>query len=307
MTNGNSSLKANSLKAWMMCCRPKTWAIALSPVLVGLAIAFFDRHTLDWTVALATILLSVLMQAISNMENDAAYTRRNAERTNRKGLPRATSLGLLSVSRVEKAIVFLGFIVALDTLYLMISGGWVIIFISVASIVAAYLYMGGPKPLAFTPISEVVCFVFFGITAVCGTYYLQTQSFSLSCFFASCSVGFLATAVLVINNYRDIVHDASVKRMTLAVLLGPQKTRLLYTCLILLPFMACAGIILSDLRLYPVTIVLLVLPKCLFLIKTLPRQQDEALNAILFSTVKLELSFSSLLTVSVVAASLLNF
>ncbi|HBN73958.1 MAG TPA: hypothetical protein DD376_04375 [Sutterella sp.] len=145
------------------------------------------------------------------------------------------------------------------------------------------------------------------MTAVCGTYYLQTQSFSLSCFFASCSVGFLATAVLVINNYRDIVHDASVKRMTLAVLLGPQKTRLLYTCLILLPFMACAGIILSDLRLYPVTIVLLVLPKCLFLIKTLPRQQDEALNAILFSTVKLELSFSSLLTVSVVAASLLNF
>ena len=98
------TIEKSSLAAWIMCSRPKTWAIALSPVFVGLAVAFFDTHTIDWSVALATLLLSVLMQAISNMENDAAYTRRNAERSNRKGLPRATSLGLLSVARGEKAI-----------------------------------------------------------------------------------------------------------------------------------------------------------------------------------------------------------
>ena len=100
------TIKKSSLASWIMCSRPKTWAIALSPVLVGLSVAFFDTHTIDWSIALATILLSVLMQAISNMENDAAYTRRNAERANRKGLPRATSLGLLSVARVEKPFAY---------------------------------------------------------------------------------------------------------------------------------------------------------------------------------------------------------
>ena len=300
------TIEKSSLAAWIMCSRPKTWAIALSPVFVGLAVALFDTHTIDWSVALATLLLSVLMQAISNMENDAAYTRRNAERSNRKGLPRATSLGLLSVARVEKAICLLGVFVAVDTIFLMISGGWVIVLISIASIVAAYLYMGGPKPLAYTPLSELVCFIFFGITAVCGTYYLQTHSLSVSCFLASCAVGSFATAVLVINNYRDIVHDASVNRRTLAVLLGPEKTRLLYTCLVLFPFASCFGMILSDYRLLTVAIVLLPLPACLHLMKTLPKTQGEALNVVLFSTVKLELFFSVLLALSIVTAALLN-
>ena len=188
----------------------------------------------------------------------------------------------------------------------MISGGWVIVLISIASIVAAYLYMGGPKPLAYTPLSELVCFLFFGITAVCGTFYLQTRTLSFSCFFASCAVGFLATAVLVVNNYRDIAHDASVNRITLAVLLGEKETRLLYAGLVLLPFVACVGMILSDFRLLPVLIVLLLARQCLHLIKTLPQQQGQELNAVLFATVKLELKFSALLAFSIITAGLLT-
>lgn len=287
----------NSLAAWTMCCRPKTWGVALCPVFVGLAFAFFETHTLQWGIALATALLSVLMQAITNMENDAAYTRRKAERSNRKGLPRATSLGLLSISAVEKAILLLAGIVALDTAYLLYQGGWAIVLISICSVVAAYLYMGGPKPLAYTPFSECVCFIFFGLVAVCGTYYLQTKSLSSYAVLGGCAVGFLATAVLVVNNYRDISHDASIERKTLAVVLGKKATARLYAILIYLPFVVSFVLIALDFSFRPILATLFFIPSCKNLFKRLTTLEGDALNNVLFSTVQLELRFSLALSI----------
>lgn len=297
-----TEVKKNSLAAWLMCARPKTWAIALCPVFVGLAISFWELHSIHWSIALATALLSILMQAITNMENDAAYTKRKAERKDRKGLPRATSLGLLKVETVEKAILFLAFLVVLDTLYLLYQGGWVIVVISICSVIAAYVYMGGPKPLAYTPLSELICFIFFGLVAVCGTFYLQTKSFSLFSFLAGCAVGFLATAVLVVNNYRDIAHDASVNRTTLAVVLGEKQTALLYSLLIYAPFAVCLVLVALDVSLWPVlgTFVFFLQNKKLSC--QLRQLKGNDLNAVLFATVKLELRFSLLFSLLILAA-----
>lgn len=302
----SEDIKKNSFAAWLMCSRPKTWAIALCPVFVGLAFSFWQLHSIHWPIALATALLSILMQAITNMENDAAYTKRKAERSDRKGLPRATSLGLLSVATVEKAIFFLAFLVVLDTLYLLYQGGWVIVLISLSSVVAAYVYMGGPKPLAYSPFSEVICFIFFGLVAVCGTFYLQTKSFSTFSFLAGCAVGFLATAVLVVNNYRDAAHDESVNRMTLAVVLGEKATQTLYTCLIYAPLVVCLILVMLDFSLWPILGTLIFFVPNKNLSCQLRQLKGNDLNAVLFATVKLELRYSLLFSLLIIVASFLG-
>ncbi len=291
-----------AFKAWMTAARPKTWGVALAPVFIGLSCALMDTGRIDFLVAAATALLSVLMQAITNMENDAGYTKKKAETGNRTGLPRATSLGWLTVAQVERGIKLLAAIALLDTAYLISVGGWIMALITVSSIICAYCYMGGPKPLAYTPFSEFCVFLFFGLTAVCGTYYLQTGVLSGACIALASAMGMIATAVLVVNNYRDIEHDASIGRKTLAVVLGLKRTETLYATLLLAPFVLIA-VTAANLAAWPLIIVAAAIPKAMQLIRILPTKRAYELNPVLFATVKLELMFSALLT----AGSLLQW
>ncbi len=286
-------------KAWMTAARPKTWGVALAPVFIGLSVALMETGRLNWLVALATGLLSVLMQVITNMENDAGYTKKKAEKSNRKGLPRATSLGWLTVSQVEAAIKMLAAVAAMDTIYLISVGGWIMALITVSSVVCAYCYMGGPKPLAYTPFSEFCVFLFFGLTAVCGTYYLQTGCVSACAATVASAMGMIATAVLVVNNYRDIEHDASIGRRTLAVVLGIKNTERLYKTLLLTPFALVAALS-FILPAFPLLIAAAALPKAIGLIREMPTKRAFELNSVLFSTVKLELMFSALLTIGAI-------
>lgn len=289
----------------MACCRPKTWSIALAPVLTGLSIALATKGSLNWPVVVATLLISVLMQAISNMENDAGYTKRKAENNKRKGLPRATANGWLSVQAVESAIKLLGLIAALDTAFLIYHGGWVMLLICISSIVAAYCYMGGPRPIAYTPFGEVVVFLFFGLVAVCGTYYLQTLSVNLTSILCAASVGFIAAAVLAVNNYRDLEHDASVGRNTLAVYLGKKGMEKLFYVLITIPYILLLLIILCYNEFWPLALTLVTLPKALSTGKKLPTKEGTELNAVMFDTIQLELQFSLCITLGGVLTYLL--
>ncbi len=286
-------------KAWMTAARPKTWGVALAPVFIGLSCALMQTGSIDLKVALATALLSVLMQAITNMENDAGYTKKKAEKGNRKGLPRATSLGWLTVAEVERAIRLLAVAAIVDTAYLISVGGAVMALITAASIICAYCYMGGPKPLAYTPFSELCVFLFFGLTAVCGTFYLQTGKLTIACAVMACAMGMIATAVLVVNNYRDIAHDASIGRRTLAVLMGERRTEALYEALLTGPFILTAALAIG-LKAPAFIIVAAALPQARKLIRTLPEKRAYELNPVLFATVKLELLFSALTTLGAV-------
>ncbi len=281
----------------MIASRPKTWGVAISPVLTGLAIALSDTGLFDPFIAFLTALLAIVMQVISNMENDAGYTKRKAERSNRKGLPRATSLGLLSIQQVERAIVFLAIIALAITAYFIFAVSWGFLIITLASIAAAYLYMGGPKPIAYTPFGEVVVLLFFGLIAVCGTYYLQVQTISFNVLIVGLALGLIASSVLLVNNYRDRLHDASINRQTLVVILGEKKSLVVYQCFLYIPYLLVLGLVFVQLDRWPYLISFASLPAVISLPRLLKNNEGYELNSVLFSTVKLELLFALTLTV----------
>ena len=261
-------------------------------MVAALAITVSDSGVFHTFTAILTVLLAVLMQVISNLENDAGYTKRKAERSNRRGLPRATSLDLLSVDQVENAIKLLVIFALIITCYFIYVAGWVFLAVTLFSVIVAYLYMGGPRPIAYTPLGELTVLVFFGLVATCGTYYLQLQTLSWVIIIASIALGLIAAAVLCVNNFRDREHDKSIGRTTLCVVLGKKKSILAYQLMIFTPFFLIACIAFYDPSRYPYLMVFFSLPSAIKLPKQLLIQSGEDLNFTLFSTVKLEVIFS---------------
>ncbi|MCF0253174.1 MAG: 1,4-dihydroxy-2-naphthoate octaprenyltransferase [Duodenibacillus sp.] len=298
--------EVTKVKAWLTCIRPPTWGVAIAPVLMGLAFALVQSGSLNWPVALATLLVSVMMQTISNMENDAGYTKRKAERGNRKGLPRATANGWLTVRQVETAIGGVAFLAALDTCYLIYHGGFVFFGLLLASTVAAYCYMGGSRPIAYTPCGELMVFIFFGLVAVCGTYYLQTLELTPEILLGACAAGCVAANVLVVNNTRDIEHDASVNRRTLAVTLGRSRMLRIYKVLLFLPFALLIAAALLDHRLFGLVAVVILVPQALELAEDIKSSYGDAMSAIMFGTIKMEMKIAFLTTAVLAATRLLQ-
>lgn len=284
------------MAAWLLAIRPKTFGVAVSPVIAALAVTLSDTGKVNILVAILTALLAILMQAITNMENDAGYSKRKAERGNRKGLPRATSLDLLSVQEVELAIKITGIFALAITGYFIYITHWGFLLITVASIAVAYLYMGGPKPIAYTPYGEIVVFIFFGLTAVCGTYYLQLSDISMTVTIVGCALGLMASAVLCVNNYRDRKHDESIERYTMAVVLGKELSILAYKLMLFVPYGLMLAIVALDSSRYPYLLSWVTLPIAWKLPKDLITKDGIALNGTLFATVKLEVLFAVTLT-----------
>lgn len=294
-----------ALRAWSAFCRPKTWGVAAAPVLAALALCYSEQHVFDPLVALFTLTIAILMQAISNMENDLGYTERKAETGNRRGLPRATARGWISLPTARAAIRGAIALAALNTAVLVWFGGWGFAVVGAASAAAAYCYMGGPKPIAYTPFSELLVIVFFGLTAVCGTFYLQAGFISLNAALLGAALGCMAAAVLVVNNFRDREHDASVGRRTLAVVLPEKASLRLFDALITLPYFLVAAMVVKDMSYWPYFLVMASFPDCMKLPDKLRKLRHEELNAVMFGCVKLEVKFSLLFTLGAVIQSLL--
>ncbi len=304
--NQKTEIRPGSLQAWIACVRPKTFGVALAPVLVGITLALSETGSGKLLLGILTIAFAVAVQALTNMENDVGYTKRKANRTNRKGLPRATNEGWLSVEEVDRAVKILGGVLVLISLALVAIGGWVVLAIGAASVAAAYLYMGGPKPLAYTPWSELVVFIFFGLVAVNGTYYLQTGTVSLISMIGGCACGSIGASVLIVNNWRDIQHDASVGRRTLAVLLGPRSYTMLYIGSLVLPFLLIAGIVVLFPQHFPYLLSLAAAPKVRNLVRGFRTEQGDDLNRVMFGTVGLEMLFALLLSIGALLDAILH-
>ena len=253
-------VRAGSLQAWSAAVRPRSLPVAVSPVLVGAAFGFERTGAIDGWAALMALGASLLMQVVSNLQNDVGYTVRGAERSGtRTGLPRATANGWLSVRHVRLAIIVCALLAAALGVALVAWRGWPVLAIGVASLLAALAYMGGPRPIAYTPFGEATVFLFFGLVAVVGTDWLLTGGTSLSTALAACAVGLLAAAALAVNNHRDIAHDRLVGRRTFAVCAGESGSRQLFAALLfgpfaLLPLLALvmqSGALLLPLLLWP--------------------------------------------------------
>lgn len=288
----HTEIRPMSVRAWLAFVRPVTLGVAVAPVLASLALVYYENQVLQIPLAIFTMTLAVLMQVISNMQNDYGYTLRKAERVDRKGLPRATANQWIPMSVARKAIFFTMFLALCNTGIMIYFGGWAFLFIGISSIFMAWAYMGGPKPIAYTPWGEITVLIFFGLIAVVGTNYLQTHEITFSSLGLGFAIGSIATAVLLVNNWRDRVHDQRVGRCTLAVCLSDCAVIYLYRFLLLLPY--CVIFILVFLQQLPWTslIVFFTLWKAWKLTVDFTKKQGNDLNDVLKGTVSLEMQFA---------------
>jgi 1,4-dihydroxy-2-naphthoate octaprenyltransferase len=295
------SIEPGSWDAWRVALRPKTLWIATIPVVVGTCLAAGLAGAYDTGIALIALTAAVMMQVVTNLQNDVGYTERGGETGTRVGLPRATANGWLGAREVKRAIVAAIVVAQVVALPLMIRGGLPIVATSVASTVAAWAYMGGPRPIAYTPYGELVVFVFFGLVAVGGTWYVQAGTLGAAPVIAGAAIGMHAAAVLLVNNFRDRAHDATTGRRTLAVALGREGSLRLYAALLLAPF--GLAVLLAWLAATAwLALPLAALPWAFGLIRALVRAGSGlALNAMLFRTVLLEVAYGMLLSAGALA------
>jgi 1,4-dihydroxy-2-naphthoate polyprenyltransferase len=223
-----------------MAARLRTLPAAIAPVLVGSAAADFDAAGGDfrWAAFVAALIGSVFIQIGTNLANDYSDAKRGADTVDRLGPVRVTSAGLVAPRRVLYAT-WLAFGVAVAAgIYLATVAGAVIVVVGAASIVAGVLYTGGPRPYGYAGLGELFVFLFFGLVAVNGSYYVQLEHLDWLPFGLSVAVGCLSTAILVVNNVRDIDTDRRAGKRTLAVRLGRDRTRRLYLGLVALAYVA---------------------------------------------------------------------
>lgn len=218
------------LTVWLLASRPATLPAAVVPVLVGTAVgaARAAFRPLPFVAALAGALL---IQVATNFANDYSDFHRGADTEHRLGPTRVTQSGLLSPAQVRRAIVVTFGLAVLVGLYLIQVGGWPILAIGVASILAGLAYTGGPWPFGYHGLGDVFVFAFFGLVAVMGSAYLQTGDWGADALLAAIPVGVLATNILVVNNLRDLPTDRVAGKGTLAVRIGERATRAQYAAL----------------------------------------------------------------------------
>jgi 1,4-dihydroxy-2-naphthoate octaprenyltransferase len=228
-----------TMKSWLLAARPKTLSASVVPVLMGTALAPFPPKWLIFACALAGALF---IQIGTNLVNDALDFRKGADTSERVGPIRVTQAGLLSAERVLLAAYVCFGIAAVFGIPLILRGGWPLLAIGVASIIAAYAYTGGPYPLAYNGLGEIFVMAFFGVVAVGGSFYVQTLTLDRAVNIAGVAAGSLATVLLVINNLRDVPSDARTGKRTMAVRFGEGFARGEAIFFALLPF-ACTIVI----------------------------------------------------------------
>ena len=211
---------------WILAARPKTLPAGAGPVLIGIALSY-RWESFDLLAAVLTLICALLLQVSSNLINDYYDGVSGLDNEERLGPPRAVSLGLIPANRVKKGFqLTLGLSLILGT-YLMFQGGWPIIIIGLSSLFFAWAYTGGPFPLSYFGLGELAAFLFFGPIAVYGTWFLQTKQLvpPNNVIFMGCGVGLISSALMGVNNLRDISGDKSQGKTTIATILGAQGMR----------------------------------------------------------------------------------
>jgi 1,4-dihydroxy-2-naphthoate octaprenyltransferase len=224
-----------------MAARPRTLPAALAPVLVGSAAAWAaidaaDGASFSGARFAAAVIGAVFIQIGTNLANDYSDAKRGADTVDRLGPVRVTAAGLVAPRRVLYATWGAFAVAALAGLYLTIVVGPEILAIGILSIAAGILYTGGPRPYGYEGLGEVFVFLFFGLVAVNGSYYVQLEDLRALPVLLSVPIGLLSAAILVVNNVRDIDTDRRAGKRTLAVRIGRERSRDLYVAAIALAY-----------------------------------------------------------------------
>jgi 1,4-dihydroxy-2-naphthoate octaprenyltransferase len=300
--------RPRGVRVWLLAIRPETLPAAVSGVIVGLGAALAGgAFRLD--TALGCLAVALLLQVLANLANDLSDHRRGADTPDRAGPTRVAAAGLVSERQLEIAIVLVIALAGLTGLWLVIVGGPVLLALGVLAIVAALAYTGGPFPYGYRALGEVFVFVFFGLVAVVGTAYLQVFRVEPVFVLAAIAQGALITAILVVNNLRDIPTDAAAGKRTLAVVLGRERTatefHLLVGAAYAVPTLLAwqAPLATAGWRGLAPALAFLTVPLALPLLRTVREFGEPAeLNATLRGTARLSLAFSILFAIGLAIA-----
>jgi 1,4-dihydroxy-2-naphthoate polyprenyltransferase len=319
----------SAARIWFMAARPRTLPAALAPVFVGSAAAWhalqegvevvYSRDSVggvaeagvfvvstatelfSWWAFAAALIGALFIQIGTNLANDYSDAKRGADTEDRLGPVRVTASGLAAPRRVLHAT-WAAFAVAAGAgLYLTIEVGPEILAIGIVSIAAGVLYTGGPRPYGYEGLGEVFVFVFFGLVAVNGSYYVQLEQVDLAPLLLSIPIGLLSAAILVVNNIRDIETDRRADKRTLAVRLGRERTRTLYTTMIALAYLLLPTVLLAGDEWAPALVGLASAPLAIRPLRAVRTRTDgPALNGALAGTGSLLGLFALLIAVALV-------
>ncbi|MDX6724797.1 MAG: 1,4-dihydroxy-2-naphthoate polyprenyltransferase [Solirubrobacteraceae bacterium] len=280
-----------------MAARPRTLPAAIAPVLVGTALAM-TTHDLRVGGFVAALLGSILIQVGTNLSNDYSDARRGADTEERLGPVRVTAGGLVPPKQVLIATYVTFGLAVLCGVYLVLLAGPVLLAIGAASILAGVLYTGGPRPYGYAGLGEIFVFLFFGLVAVTGSYFVQTERVTWEAVVLAVPVGLLAAAILVVNNVRDLETDRRAGKRTLAVRLGRPRTRTVFGMLVYGAFVTVPlPWLLGSLSPW-IVLPLILLPAAVLLVRMVRTHTDgPTLNEALARTGMLQLAFCVLLAI----------
>lgn len=289
---------SSSVKIWINALRPKTLPAGMIPVMIGGSVAYSQGY-FDGGLLAITLICALLIQIITNFINEIYDYKRGADGEDRLGPERAVSTGKINPKTMKIVSLVLIGITFFIGLILVDHAGIGILIVGIVSLIFAWAYTGGPFPLAYKGLSDIFVFIFFGLIAVSGTYYVQTLRFDWIAFLSGIAPGIFSMNILAVNNIRDINSDPSAGKITLAVRLGKKNAQILYAVLTILAYIPLIMIYIETEN----TIVLLPLITIVYaavLIKNVFSKTGKELNAVLAGTGKLLFAYGLLFCLSLI-------
>jgi 1,4-dihydroxy-2-naphthoate polyprenyltransferase len=287
------------IEIWWMAIRPRTLPAALAGVITGSALAWGDGH-FRLLPALTAMIVALLLQIGSNLTNDVSDFEKGADAGPRMGPQRVTQSGLLTPRQVKTGMVVVFALAALFGSTLIFSVGWVVIPIGAAAIFAAIAYTAGPFPLGYHGLGELFVFIFFGIAAVAGTYFVQTGGVSLTAWLTSLPIGFIIVGILIVNNLRDIDADKLAGKFTLAARFGIRFAKMEYVFFVIAAYISILICCTQALLPWWIMLTWLSLPIAYQTIQIVLNQKGKPLNKALAQTGQLALLVSLLFLISII-------
>ncbi len=299
MENETVHLKPGYWQAWLLASRPKTLPAAAAPVIIGIGLAV-GEGVFRFGPALAALAVALLLQIGANVSNDYFDYQKGADTDQRLGPTRVTQAGLLPLRHVVAGMLVVFGLAGLIGIYLIVEAGWPAALIGGLAILSALAYTGGPYPLGYHGLGELFVFLFFGLAAVAGTYFVQALSFSPAALWLSLPAGLIADGILTVNNLRDLETDRISGKHTLAVRMGERGAVIEYWTWLVLAYLCVAGAVLTRAVTLWALLSWLSIPMAVSLARRVATIRGRKMNALLAQTGQLELVFALLLALGLV-------
>ncbi|KZK74014.1 MAG: 1,4-dihydroxy-2-naphthoate polyprenyltransferase [Pelodictyon luteolum] len=284
-------------EAWLLAIRPKTLPAGAVPVVVGTAMAAADG-VFSPIPAFIALICALGIQIATNFINEIYDFRKGADTAERLGPTRTVAAGLIAEKTMIRVSIGLLSAVFLLGLYLVVLAGWPILLVGLLSMLFAWAYTGGPRPIAYSGLGDLFVFIFFGLVAVGGTYYVQAFSLSLPVLIAAVAPGAFSVNILLCNNIRDIDTDRGVGKMTLPARIGARWARRLYLTLTVVAYLVPFALIGFGYSLWPL-LALFSIPLAVTMVRALYRSEGRELNAVLAGTGKLMTIYGALFSAGI--------